>query len=75
MARNTLFTIPTAPSTFESQDARIALTKASPKSCDDVELREAHGNNNTMVAGTYRYWSGDNTSGTLTDWSRSTSTA
>lgn len=74
MAGYTLFTIPVAPSTFESHDARIAMTTASPESWDELERRQTHGNNNTMVTGTCRYRSGDPSSGTLTDWSRSTST-
>jgi hypothetical protein len=74
MAGYTLFTIPVAPSTFESHNARIAMTTASPESRDELELRQIHGNTTTMVTGTCRYRGGDPSSGTPTDWSRLTST-
>jgi hypothetical protein len=62
---------PNSAQYFESHDARIALSTASPESWDELELRATYGWNNSMVTGTYSYWSGDNTSGELTDWSRS----
>ena len=60
---------------FESHDARIALSTADPESWNELELRATYGWNSSMVTGTYSYWSGDNTSGELTDWARSRSAA
>jgi hypothetical protein len=58
MARNTLFTIPTAPSTFESHYAHIALSTASAESCVR-ELRATYGKNNPIMTGTHRYSRGE----------------
>jgi hypothetical protein len=66
---------PETPQYTEFQAARIADTTASPSSWSQLKLGASYVSGNSTVAGTYRYWDGDNGDGDLTDWSRSNQTA
>ena len=51
-------------------DARIAETTAAPESWDELKLGYNRTLSKTALSLSYRYWDGDNSSGDLTDWSR-----
>lgn len=56
---------------FESHDARIEDTTASPASWDEAEIRASYTGGDTSLSGSYKWWDGDNSEGDQTDWSRS----
>lgn len=67
---------PATPQYDDFQQARIAETTASPSSWDEAKLLGSVSlGGAAMASATYRYWSGDNTDGDLTDWSRTNQTA
>lgn len=68
---------PRAAQYFESHEARIADTTASPESWDEVKLGLSwqfggggDGDGGETLTASYRQWDGDNDSGDLTDWSK-----
>ncbi len=61
----------TSPQYFDFQDARIGDGTASPTSWDEFRVAATYNLSATsMFNATYRWWSGDNSDGDLTDWSR-----
>lgn len=66
------FTNPfTSPQYFDFQDARIGDGTALPSSWDEFRIGATFNMSATsMFNATYRWWSGDNSDGDLTDWSR-----
>ena len=67
--------LPEAAQYYEFQNARVADSTASPASWDDVRLRASYTKSQTSFSATYRWWDGTNTSGDLTDWSRTKQSA
>jgi hypothetical protein len=61
---------PTSAQYWESHDARIAETTASPESWDDIRLKLAYSSGTSTLTGSYANWSGENDSGDLTDWEK-----
>ncbi len=55
---------------FESHNARIEDTTASPASWDELKVRASYLVGDTSFSASYRYWDGENDDGDLTDWSR-----
>jgi hypothetical protein len=66
---------PETPQYNEFQDARIADTTASPSSWDQARIRGSYTSGATTVSATYSWWDGSNSSGDLTDWSRTNQSA
>ncbi|MDX1584436.1 MAG: GSU2204 family CXXCH-containing (seleno)protein, partial [Thermoanaerobaculia bacterium] len=62
---------PDAAQYYEFHDTRIADTTASPESWDEVRLTGSWSSGRSVLTGSARWWEGDNTSGDLTDWSKS----
>jgi len=62
--------VPASAQYFQSHEARIADTTASPESWDDVRLKASWTSGNSTLTGSYANWSGDNTSGDLTNWEK-----
>ncbi len=61
----------TSPQYFQFQDARIGDGTSLPSSWDEIRLAATFNMSATsMFNATYRWWSGDNSDGDLTDWSR-----
>lgn len=62
---------PRAAQYYQQREAQIAETTASAESWDDVRVRLNYSRSGKVnLTGSYRYWSGDNQAGDLTDWSR-----
>jgi len=63
------------PQYYEFQEARIGDGTASPSSWDEIRLATTYTWGSAMLAASYHWWDGDNTDGTLTDWSRTNQSA
>ena len=66
---------PETPQYDDQHQARIGDTTASPSSWDEVKFGASYSAGNATISGSYRYWTGDNNDGDLTDWSRANQTA
>jgi len=64
---------PETPQYHDQHDARIGDTTASASNWDEFKIGANYTVGSTTASGTYRYWSGDNNDGDLTNWARDNS--
>ena len=62
---------PDAGQYYEFHRTRVADTTASPESWDELKLSGSWTSGTSVLTGMARIWEGDNTSGDLTEWSKS----
>jgi len=67
--------VPGQPQYADVHESRVADTTASPEAWDEIYLLGSYTTTKMSITANYRYWDGENTSGDLTDWGRSSNNA
>jgi len=67
--------VPGQPQYDDTHDSRIADTTASPEAWDEIRLLGSYTTTKMSLVATYQYWDGENSSGDLTDWGRTSNNA
>lgn len=67
--------VPGQPQYDDTHESRVADTTGSPEAWDEIRLLGSYTTTKMSLVATYQYWDGENTSGDLTDWGRTSNNA
>ncbi|MBI2214670.1 MAG: hypothetical protein HYU52_13575 [Acidobacteria bacterium] len=67
--------VPGQPQYADVHESRVADTTASPDAWDEIYLLGSYSTTKMSITANYRQWDGENSSGDLTDWGRTSNNA